>query len=367
MVSPFMAFAKGVLQGYNDNVAQEAQWRHEENLQRIANDGKTQVEGPEYYSVYGNQGGQPTSYNLFEMPDKKYFGHENERQEEILKRFYQATSVRDPRTGLTLLESLEDSDPEAYAQLLSNHDLLAHGWVNRWSKQDQESTQMMYRKGEVFALSKDHPLGDRFTQIAKGSMPLGNINDILVNYDAIDGSYIDRHPYDPEKYGYATKNEFLTAILKLNHAKGLGGKGHQAIDPYLVAYGDPNYWSAYRDLDETFQVIRNQGGWLDIDSKQKVYDVINSQKYTKFFNNRQGKLNVKRLHKLMVLGGSQHAHFMDAGPQYSYKLIRPDAYVKRVLGYEKGMGPIRQRVTAAQDAIFTIDKIIELYPNFNNR
>ena len=160
MVSPFMAFAKGAFEGYND--MRDAEKDHESNmaLQRLVNSGKTQVEADPMFTVLGDK----QTYTFFTLPDASA-GTEKERSEKWLDAFYTDPKLKNKE----YMEALKVNDTEAYNQIMAAHDGGSKQWLKLNARSSTTGDIYHFLTGNAYARNQGHWLEERFDNIALGN------------------------------------------------------------------------------------------------------------------------------------------------------------------------------------------------------
>jgi len=357
MVSPFMAFSKGLFQGYNENRQMERQFQYDMQLNDIQL--KAKIKEPAHFQIIGeDENGKMTTRNLFEMPDKATYGDASERKEEILTRFYNSTNKE-------MLDKLEKEDPKAYHNLLARHDNLASFWVKRNTKEaSQTNGRVQYTWGDRFALSQGHALGDRFKKIALGQIPMSLDRDKIVHsYTANNGEFYD--VINMQEYGPRFENDknlLINTILNIHEKNGNNfGLGIDTIVSNYVNKYTPQYFQAHADADMYFKNIRFSNGALDQDSRLGLQEIINNPKYQMVFKDSDGSYNIENVHKFLQMGSSS-VHRQDSGGPTFTTITEADDYVKSVLNFDKGLEGIQARGDATMMALDTMTQLERLYP-----
>tara|TARA_R110002110_G_scaffold35459_1_gene119698 strand:- start:4989 stop:6995 length:2007 start_codon:yes stop_codon:yes gene_type:complete len=360
MVSPFMAFAKGVFQGYNEQRQMERQFDYDMQLRQMDLDAaKEKIKAPAYFQIIGeDQDGKLSTHNLFEMPDKAVYGAENERQREILHRFYNSVTQES-------LDELKATDEAAYYDLIAKGDILTNLWVKRNTKHStQPNGKSQYMWGDTFALAENHPLGDRFKKIAIGQMPMSLDRDkVIRTYKAKNGEYYEA--INMGEYGPAFQNDknlLINTVLDIHQDNGNNlGRGVDAIfDDYITKY-KPEYFQAYAEASKHFQNVRFSNGALDQGARLGIQDIIMNPKYQMLFQDPDGSFNIENVHKFLRLGSSS-VHRVDSGGPYFHTINTADEYIKTVLQWDDGLKSVRARGDATMMALDTMTELEQLYP-----
>jgi hypothetical protein len=357
MVSPFMAFSKGLFQGYNEQRNMERRFHYDMALNDFQL--KQKIKQPAMFQIIGqDSGGKMTTHNLFEMPNKDIYATEPERQDEILTRFFNSTNDK-------MLDALQEKDEAGYYDLIAKGDILFNNWVKRNTKQStQPNGKTQYTWGDTFALSANHPLGARFKKIAMGQLPMSLDRDKIVrNYRATNGEYYEA--INMKEYGEAFQNDknlLINTILDIHQDNGnnLGRGVDEIVDDYINKY-KPEYFQAYAQASEHFQNVRFSNGALDQDARLGIQEIINTPKYELLFKDPDGSYNLENIHKFLRLGSSS-VHRIDSGGPTYVTINSADEYIKTVMQYKNGLEDVQARGDATIMALDTLTELEQMYP-----
>lgn len=379
MVSPFMAFSKGVFQGYNEMRQQEKEFLYEMELlkQRGINE-EAKIVGPNMFTLMGQtSNGAPRTYELFPTATTEMgYGSAEERQQQNLIQFYQITDTPigkvipgiDIDPDETVHDWLKIHDKVGFTNMLQRHDVLGRGWVKRNTRKPNEvNGRYQYSFGEAFALQQGHPLGSRFLTIAKGEIPISeNINTILHAYWGRNGAFIDAININAYGPGYNNdKNTLFTKMLEVNNISGvnMGLSVDEVIDNHTNKYG-PLYWQAYLEAEDHFKNVRFSNGQLDQGSRHGLMNIIEDPRYSSVFKKKDsnGDLvydfeNINTFFRM----GSRGSHQVHDGMKY-YTITDSDDFIKNVLQLDGGLKDMRSRANSSLSALTTISMIENTFP-----
>ena len=377
MVSPFMAFSKGVFQGYNEMRQQEKEFLYEMELlkQKGVNDA-AKIEGPNMFTIMGQtSNGTPRTYELFPKSTTEMgYGSTEEREQQDLIEFYQVTNTPIGQviddinidSDLTVHDWLQTHDKVGFTNMLQRHDVLGRGWVRRNTRKPNEvNGRYQYSFGEAFALQQGHPLGGRFLTIAKGEVPISeNINTILHAYWARNGAFIDAIDAYGPGYG-GDKNTLFKKMLEVSNVSGvnMGLSVDEIIDNHTNKYG-PLYWQAYLEAEDHFKNVRFSNGQLDQGARHGLMSIIEDPKYSSVFMKKDSNgdlvYNFENINTFFRMG-SRGSHQVHDGMKY-FSITDSDDFIKSVLRLDGGIEDMRSRASSSLSAITTINMIENNFP-----
>jgi len=354
MVSPFMAFAKGAFQGYNEAKDMERKHLYDLELQKAVNAGKDTVEADPMFTVFGEGN---VAYSFFNLPDASA-GTEKERAEKWMDAFYTDTRLKNKE----YMEALKEADPEAYNQIMAAHDGQAKRWLRLNTKQPEKGGRYHYLTGNAYARNKDHWLSDRFDDLALGNIPLMDDNQLLLTYEDKTGNkFAEAIEYDPDKYGYGTLDEYRRKVAEISQKKGgfYNTKLHHFTDHY-----DHQDWNAYSRLEPIMDKLLNNTFDLSRAENEEVANVLanyghGKEKFMIKTAYGEDRWNVQKVHRFFTLA-AQPVHRAYVGGDQYYTVTELDDYVKNVLGFDKGIDGLRSKGRSVNEAIQTIRQVRSL-------
>lgn len=349
-----MAFAKGAFQGYNEAKDMERKHLYDLELQKAVNDGKDTVEADPMFTVFG-EGNVP--YNFFTLPDASA-GTESERAEKWMDAFYTDTRLKNKK----YMDALKETDPEAYNQIMAAHDGQAKRWLMLNRKQPEKGGVYHYLTGDAYLRNRGHWLEDRFDQIALGNIPLVDDNQLLISYeDATGNKFAEAVDYDPDKYGYGTLDEYRRKVAEISQKKG--GFYNTKLHHFTQHYNHQD-WNAYSRLEPIMDKLLNNTFDLSRAENEEVANVFADYGYgkEKFMIKTaygQDRWNVQKVHRFFTLA-AQPVHREFNGIDGYYTINDRQTYLKRVLGFDKGIDGLRSKARSVNEAIQTIRQVRSL-------
>ena len=384
MVSPFMAFAKGAFEGYNNMRQQEREFEYQmalEQEKRIT--AASKIEAPQMFQVMGqDSSGSTTTYDLFNLAEKDTFGDVKERGQENITRFYNTTlkPIKEvmPKghifpaghdTSLSVIDYFEQYDQHAYTNLKARHDDYANAWVDRNSREPSDTNpRMQYTHGSTFTLSKNHPFSTRFNEIAMRKLPLGVSKSHLVRtFVANNGAFLETVPYSSYvNYGNTDKEIRTNLVDKALDVAHIGGKTmgvntKEIVDNHLNKY-TPDMWNAYIEAEQVFKNVRFSGGTLDEQSRIALTNIVEDDRYRNTFKRKDGTLNTNAITTFFRMG-TEGVHYLMGDNASTFSTITgSDDYVRNVLFNEKGIEGMKDRASASMSALQTIKQLEATFP-----
>ena len=378
MVSPFMAFAKGFLEGYNDKVAQEAQWEHEMLLAQAKADAANLKDDKQYFQV---ELGDGRVERYFELPNpKQYKGDAKERTKEYMFRFF-----NDKRLAADILD-WKNTDQVAYQNVSA---MLDQGAINYMDahRTEKGDGRIVNIKPAFNKMKKGHHFETRFDDVLLGRIPGVDKNTMVKMYEDSNGAkFYETEKFNAGSYGYEDKNNLYAAAYKL-----IGGKrDSRNLNYYLSTYG-PEYWRAYKKTESIWENTRANNGYFDITNQADLMTALNDDAGFKVVPDNKNDLvqkvmqnetkedgtrynaqeaereviqrlpfNLDKMHKLMKMGSSVNHHWDEDA--YNYWLItNPNDLATKVFQMKGGTAMYQDRFTASEDSKRTIEQLIDLY------
>ena len=360
MVSPFMAFAKGAFQGYNEMQAEKRAFDYEMLLQDKKNEAKKQIESPPMFSVLG-AGGKKIEY--FELPDSKMYDTEKMYWDEFTRRYH--TDIR--LGNKDYLENLEKIDPLAYNNLRNEYDNMAYTWLEQHQpKTPTSSGRMLLVTGDANVFQRSHPWGERFLDIAMQRIPRGDQEQMINDFIDSDGNqWLQSNDFNAKEWGVKSYRDLISHIIEIKSNKI---DADRSIRYYLNNYGAKNF-RVYENLKPTLDIIRQNKGYLrqqNIDMIQETLKANADFKVTdvdRVYTEEEIidlPWDLKALQELFSIA-SPTVHDQKSGAYVNMRILDPKEFATDVLQLgNQGIETYRPRWEASIDAVNHIDQLLEL-------
>lgn len=360
MVSPFMAFARGALEGYNELQAQKAAYAAELAKEQLKQDGKEKAKEVPKFTILDSAGVAHTYFDLNQADTAE------ERDTANFDNFIKNKQL------ITDVNNWKDSDPVAFNSAKSAMADFSLRYLGNLKKYDEKEGRYLSVTPEINQAHKQHPFRNIFANIANGMAPNVNSETIIRNYTDNKGRlFFEKEDFIPEEWGYNTKNDLYTSAYDLQRTKK---DSDRDLNYYITTY-EPSMWKGYAQTADVFSRMRAQGGQLMGRDVEQLEATLSSNPY---FKNMEGILpdlatgkiteesiinapfHADRVNELITMGSSvNHKRTQDA---FHYWTITST----KDLAKELGIGDTSvfgERARAARDSLDTIARLAQLYEN----
>ena len=353
MVSPFMAFARGALEGYNEIQAQKRANEAELAKQTLVNDGKAKVKEDPKFTILDSAG---TVHTYFDLGSG---GEIRERDDHNFNNFLTNKKLTDD------INKWKTTDLTAYNNAQNKFANLSQLFLGHRRKYNEKEGRYISVNASVAQGHKNHPFSEMFVNIADGMAPNTNADSIIKHYTDNSGKeFWEIEQFDEEAYGYENVNALYTDAYELMRTKRDSGR---TLNHYVTTFKPP-MWKGYQATKDIFRNMRANSGRLGAGDIDELQGRLNGVFFFKDMGGVEGphtekKINnapfdANKMHELITMSSSvNHKVNKDAFHYYSITSARD-------LAKELGIGDTSvfgERARAAKDSLDTIKKLGQLY------
>lgn len=356
MVSPFMAFARGALEGYNDRVAQQAQWDHEMRLHGAKADAAAAAgDDTQYFQI---ELGDGTVESYFALPDPGK-GTEKERKTKFIDSFHTDSDLQKD------ILYWKNNDDLAYSRVKAKYDAGVISYMDVHKEFNQTTGRWLSITPGFNATKKNHSFSDRFDQLIMGNIPDRDKDSLIMNYEDDNGAkFYEKTEFTAGEYGHATKNELYETAFKLKAGK----RDTKDFTYYFSEYGGV-YWKTYKQTEDIWENVRANQGFMHESQQVDLMQRLNNVAYFKAIPKGEpvtdeliasSPFDLDKIYKLMKMGSSTN-HQLDQTAFRMWLITNNQDLAKNVYGLKGGTAMYADRYRAAEDAKNTIGRLVQLY------